>query len=869
MIKQIPGFWAKLEQDGDGTIHNWYPLLHHSADVAATMEALLKRTILRKRFARIAGWTDLSEVFIARLSVLAALHDAGKVNHGFQNRASPHLQPRGGHVAPMVETLEAENPMEILEPLGVLQMVSWFPSKLNLKYYLLTTWSHHGYPVLPKSNFNRNLWNPSQQRNPIEELQRLGTAVQDWFPRAFEDDEHPFPEEPAFQHSFNGLLTLADWLGSDRRFFSFQMNDGSVIEQSRRRASKAINSVGLDTSQFLHHLGDKPVKFKAISQWEPYDVQQKCMELETFAEGSLTILESDTGSGKTEAALIRFMRLYQKGLVDGLYFAVPTRSAATQLYSRVHDAMKRVFSQHHNHPPVVQAVPGYIKVDETEGNPLPHFKVQWPDNQKDYLRYRGWAAEHTKRYLAGAVVIGTIDQVLLSTLQVNHAHLRATALLRHFLVVDEVHASDVYMTGLLERVLDQHLSAGGHALLMSATLGSTARTRLLSGKGAKTEPLTEALETPYPLISHVDATRREPVIQEAESSGHSKSVQTDVIAAAENSESIAETAAHHAQSGARVLVIRNTVKDCIATQRALEDHVEMHSGLLFGVNGIPAPHHSRFAPDDRKRLDREIEEVFQRGSSRGSVVAIATQTVEQSLDIDADLLITDLCPMDVLLQRIGRLHRHKRTRPQRYKQAQCLVLVPEDRDLAKAIIGDGRATRGKHGLGTVYQDLRMLEATWRLLSDPPENGWQIPQDNRMLVERATHPEVLIGIVEDLGDKWHLHEEYILGKVFADQSIASFVCINHQKPFGDEGFAQDLDRVKTRLGLDNYHVDLPNPVRGPFGNNIEGITLTEWQISGIPETTEAETVTEIEGGFQFSYSNRRFQYDRFGVTQLSD
>ncbi|MEZ4454914.1 MAG: hypothetical protein R3B09_36020, partial [Nannocystaceae bacterium] len=118
-------------------------------------------------------------------------------------------------------------------------------------------------------------------------------------------------------------------------------------------------------------------------------------------------------------------------------------------------------------------MPGYLRVDEQEGTRLPGFEVLWNDDPRQRYRYRGWAAEGSKRYLAGAIVVGTIDQVLLSTSMTSHAHLRATAASRQLLVVDEAHASDAYMNRLLEEVLAFHLAAGGHAFLMSATLGST------------------------------------------------------------------------------------------------------------------------------------------------------------------------------------------------------------------------------------------------------------------------------------------------------------------------------------------------------------------------------------------------------------
>ena len=135
-----------------------------------------------------------------------------------------------------------------------------------------------------------------------------------------------------------------------------------------------------------------------------------------------------------------------------------------------------------------------------------------------------------------------------------------------------------------------------------------------------------------------------------------------------------------ARRGARVLVIRNTVSRAIETLSALEEIVgpdERH--LLFEVGGVPTLHHSRFAPTDRRLLDAAVEKALETRTERllGGRIVIGTQTVEQSLDICADHLITDLCPIDVLLQRIGRLHRHELPRPPGFEQPRCAVLVPE------------------------------------------------------------------------------------------------------------------------------------------------------------------------------------------------
>ncbi len=857
-------FWAKLDTTEDGEIVDWHPLLAHSADVAAITEALLQRTVLRDRLASLLDWDDLSEVHVARLSALAALHDAGKVNHGFQNRAFD-VKPTCDHLTPVVALFKMEDRLDYFEALGVLDMLDWFPRKNveELVYHvLLATWGHHGEPVLP-SRPKPMLWEATETRTPKEGLVSLSDAVHRWFPEAFTEDARPFPADPVLQHTFNGLLTLADWIGSDETFFPFADTLDAPMDRAQSRATDAVEALFLDADGPRASLGTH-AGFDQILEhpdWNPYPIQEAVRDVPLHEDGGLAILESDTGSGKTEAALARFVRLYQEGLVDGLYFAVPTRTAATQLHDRVTAAVKRLFPDGQR-PPVVQAVPGYIKADDVEATRLPDsYAVRWDES----IQHRGWAAESSKRYLAGPISVGTVDQALLSTLQASHAHMRGTALLRHFLVVDEVHASDAYMTQLLDRVLEQHLAAGGHALLMSATLGASARTHLTTDDDAV--PSQEDAEVKdYPLVTHVDASRTDPESVHAASSDASKTVEPQLCNEADAPEAVARRALDHAKSGARVLVIRNLVDDCVATQRAVEDLVD-HEALLFGVDGTPAPHHSRFAPDDRQRLDDAIENVFGPDTPNRGIVAVATQTVEQSLDLDADLMITDLCPMDVLLQRIGRLHRHSRNRPKGYEMAQCIVLTPEERDLAPHISNDGQAF-GPHGLGTVYGDLRAIEATWGVLENDNLAPWQIPEVNRPLVERATHPDRLQAIVQEGEEAWHQHEEWVLGSRQADRQAAGYVTIDRTEPFGNEPFPDDLETAKTRLGQEDYRVELPEPADGPFGEIIEELSVSDWQLDEPPETEEPTDVFPEDGGFSFRFSGHSFRYDRFGLESMS-
>ena len=165
--------------------------------------------------------------------------------------------------------------------------------------------------------------------------------------------------------------------------------------------------------------------------------------------------------------------MYERKLVDGLYFALPTRAAASQMHDRVNRFIKRMMPNEHAPEPVL-AVPGYVRAGDLTGQHLHNYQVSWDDTPDPETSKRRWAAESNKRFLAAQIAVGTVDQAMMAALQVNHSHLRAACLSRNLLIVDEVHASDPYMRVILEALLNTHVGAGGYALLMSATLGSAA-----------------------------------------------------------------------------------------------------------------------------------------------------------------------------------------------------------------------------------------------------------------------------------------------------------------------------------------------------------------------------------------------------------
>jgi len=596
------------------------------------------------------------------------------------------------------------------------------------------------------------------------------------------------------------------------------------------------------------------------------------MSLDRPEAGGITILESETGSGKTEAALGRFVQLFHAGLVDGMVFALPTRTAATQIHRRVVQSIERAFPDPSLRPPVVLAVPGYLQVDDVTGKRLPGFDVQWTDDPIAQRRHRGWAAEQPKRYLAGAVVVGTIDQVLLSSLRVGHAHLRATALLRQLLVVDEVHASDAYMNRILEEVLRFHVAAGGHAFLMSATLGTYVRQRLEraalgsrfgAGPG---DSLDTALATPYPAL-HFAARGTSPATLAVAAPDRSKTILVAIEAIADDPSQVAALAINSARAGARVLVLRNTVTDAVATQVAVEE-LAKDSPLLFHVKDVITLHHARFAKSDRELLDKAIEARFGKGApAGGGAMAVCTQTVQQSLDLDADILLTDLAPMDVLLQRFGRVHRHRERDPDRpvgFDVAQGVILVGEA-SLEEALRPNGEA-RGKHGVGTVYENVVILEATLRALT--ARGQISIPEQNRELVEETTHPEALDKVAASLGAIWEKHRSKVLGVQLAHVGLADLNVVERDKPFGDYSFKRtDLEEhIAARLGESDRRAVFAEAQVGPFGESVHELTIPGWMAREAPPDPDLAPSIEPtkDGTISFDFGPLRFVYDRLGL-----
>ena len=846
--------WGKFDRDAE----TFHPLAHHCMDVAAVFARLARLPVVRDRLDEAAG-CPLDDAQRDRLSALVFLHDVGKLHPGFQAKGwqeGTWRAPRRGHLAEgwsflILAERESEHPFH-----QTMQRIMRWGDDNAISALFAAVLAHHGRPVAwPRDPMIADWDNP---RAPEFDWRSAAGSLCDvmlrWFDGAFDRQAAPLPNSARFHHELSGLVVLADWMGSDERVFEFTSPlDGDYKQIAHERAGRALKSFRPRAGLIAAH--SAPGFTKLTGYANPNPAQAEAGAVDPAAR--LVILEAETGSGKTEAALWRFTQLLAAGKVSGLYFAVPTRAAARQLHRRVAEAIQRVFRD--DAPETVLAIPGMLRAGEFDGHRLPGWKVRWDDDRIGVPER--WAAEQATRFLAATVAVGTVDQAMLAGLAVKHAHVRGSAMSHSLLVVDEVHASDSYMTEILARLLEGHLAVGGYAMLMSATLGARARTRW---SGGISPGFAEACATPYPAVW----IKGEPSPRTVQGAWQSKTVMLEAAPTMDAVETALRAIAC-ARRRARVLVVRNTVKAAIATWRAVQDLGE--GPLLMQLNGAAALHHSRFAAEDRFLLDQAVESALgpHEGRKPLGCIVIGTQTLEQSLDIDADILITDLCPMDVLLQRIGRLHRHGRLqRPAGFVSARCTVMMPEgglDR-LAEPLFENGLgAWENRDGIHGIYFDLACLELTRRLVLDTPE--WKIPEMNRALVEGATHPERIDSLVAEKGESWSRYERKVGGATLAQAMIAKLNALDRAERFESLVFPEDDVRVMTRLGEEGAVLTFDAPVEGPFGCSITRIAVPARWSPGL-KGDEAVVVDPSESGLLLSAGERRFHYSRQGLEPAS-
>ncbi|WP_351230163.1 CRISPR-associated helicase Cas3' [Streptomyces sp. NPDC002133] len=516
----------------------------------------------------------------------------------------------------------------------------------------------------------------------------------------------------AVQLQLSGLVVMADWIASDERRFPGADDLGRVgLGAARDRAKVAWEQLGLRGGWGAVAVPG-PEMFRDRFACVPRLSQTMVMEAARGMGGpGLLVVEAPMGEGKTEAALGAAEILAARFGADGVFVGMPTQATSDPMFTRTRrwvgaiDASlasqvallhgKRAFNR--EWAALLEdggADPDalYAGVDEYGLDGDPYGIVPVCGHGGERLAPAEWFLG-SKRGLLAPFVVGTVDQLLYAATRTRHVMLRLAGLAGKVVVLDEVHACDVYMSRFLLEALRWLGQARVPVVVLSATLPPGQRRELvtayLAGAASREEFAVEVSEPDgYPSVTAAwrdedtaapsffvdvaDTWRGDlPVMVETlpermpaprTSGGERRAVQCDADA------SVADLLGEQLADGGTALVIRNTV----ARAQSLFEELRKR----FGAEEVRLLH-ARFTVARRAELTEESLSLLGPDGPRpegGRLVLVATQLAEQSFDVDADLLVTDLAPIDLLLQRIGRLHRHAGTRrPVRLRQPKVFV----------------------------------------------------------------------------------------------------------------------------------------------------------------------------------------------------
>lgn len=455
-------------------------------------------------------------------------------------------------------------------------------------------------------------------------------------------------------HWFTGMMIFSDWIGSNVTWFPLTP-EPTTNALATTSAARAIDEIGSHRHAVRPALG-----FGDLFGFPAPRPLQKTL-IDTVDSPGLYIVEAPMGDGKTEAALAAAYRRWTEGGERGLYFALPTQLTSNRIRNRVGQFLENIVAD----PSALALVHGSAWLTNNCIQPLlpsTPTATEEPDHSASANR---WFSD-SRRSMLAPFGVGTVDQALMAILPVKFSALRLFALGGKVVVIDEVHSYDPYTSALVDRAVAWLLEVQCTVIILSATLTAARRASLVEAAGA----IETAPSSAYPLITKIPTgSKHAESIEIRGPAPTPKTIHIQIEPA--DDPSWLQTAAAAAEQGACVLVIRNTIALAQQTLRDLKTHCR-DLGIEFGLI------HSRFTQRDRDANEHLwMDRLGKSQACRPTrAILVGTQVLEQSVDIDADILITDLAPTDLILQRIGRLHRHERPRPDGYSTPRCLILRP-------------------------------------------------------------------------------------------------------------------------------------------------------------------------------------------------
>ncbi|MBS3976174.1 MAG: CRISPR-associated helicase Cas3' [Syntrophomonadaceae bacterium] len=684
--KKARSLWAKKSKNNNLT---WLPLVTHMADSAEIARKLWERWLPDGTKHAIEAGVSERKTAKQLFVFLLATHDIGKatpVNQAkksscseLDNWITERIQKAGlpmkpiSHFARPAKTPHALATQILLEHAGCDKSIA------------VILGSHHGKPPDNATLNDCGIGAYAENYHLGKDGKEAWIAVQQELVdfalklSGFSSiKELPQPGMVA-QVLLSGLVIMADWVASNETIFPYIGLDDLQEPDAKQRAVLAWK------------LLDLPSPWEAGNMWMRSDLYRERFTIAPHAIQSITaktaaaiqtpgilVLEAPMGMGKTEAALVTAEIFADKAKRRGVFFALPTQATSDGIFSRFSGWVKKLAEK--------------LDAGESHSIRLVHGKAQLNEvylkladgvnvdgDEESGIMVHEWF-NGRKKSMLDDFVVGTIDQLLLAALKQKHVMLRHLGLANKVVIIDECHAYDAYMNQYLNRILSWLGAYQVPVIVLSATLPTKKRMEVIEaylnvkparkvqadplGRNRRTkEPPPEWISCcDYPLISFTDGAR---VGQTPVPAGN---IVRDVRLEFLLDDMLLEKLEFLLSDGGCAGIIVNTVK------RAQELAIKLCE--RFGKEVVRLLHSRYLAPDRAEKEKKLLEDLGKPVTGRQrpeKCIIVGTQVLEQSLDIDFDVLITDICPMDLLLQRIGRLHRHERNRPEKLRAALCLI----------------------------------------------------------------------------------------------------------------------------------------------------------------------------------------------------
>ncbi len=594
-------------------------------------------------------------LFVRSSPLAAAVHDIGKINPDFQKMIYEACSPGSdGKVSMALSRLSgigansANAKRAGCSFHAKVTQVSLAAARAHLKKYIaLIEGMHHGFrPVdsiaYPEERYGGDGW--TQARHALlEKLEsEFSTGAADW------QDVQSWDEACVL----GGLVIVADWIASGGCFAGLKDSDMLGRDEIVTMADRAVRDAGFHRLSVMQGLS-----FRDIFGFAPRDVQKSFFD--SVSGPGVYVLEAPMGLGKTEAALYAAYRVLSRGLATGLYFALPTQLTSNRIYERVELFLKKILSSQ-NEDDSLRLLHGAAWMERTFG--------------EDGGMGKSWF-DAKKRGILAPFAVGTVDQALMSVMDVKHSMVRSFGLAGRVVILDEIHSYDAYTGTILNALVESLRKSACTVILLSATLTARQKEEILQ------LPAGRDLNQAYPLVTaqasavvdsedpcRTDRIESDPLQETACEAGRGNTV---AVSFCDDRGKACETALDKAFSGQQVLWIENTVQDAQDVFKLIAGRcgTDVECGLV----------HSRYEKACRSENEAYWVGLYgsdgkARRSEKGRIL-VGTQVLEQSLDIDADFLLTAVCPTDMLLQRMGRLWRHASNASVRPSGSECACLI--------------------------------------------------------------------------------------------------------------------------------------------------------------------------------------------------